>query len=120
MFAAIFFFAVIGGPVGFIYSVVQLSRRHGTPGFSWRDRVSTAALILIAVSLALWPLMFVLFRGSSPPEVESPGLRMFESSAAWMALAAIPVSCVGRLRLILPNAAAAIAAVFWWVSTTIP
>ena len=117
---AIFIFTILGGPAGFLYSVVQLARRRGTPDFGWRDRVSTAGLCLVVISLVLWPVMFFVFRQPWTPEGEELGLKAFESSAAWIALTAIPVSCFGRLKLILPNAAAAAAAMFWWVTTTIP
>jgi hypothetical protein len=119
---AIFLFTVVGGPIAFGYSVVQLWRRRDTPDFNWRDRVSRAGLTLVAISVAIWPFWAFVIKPMDS-ELYATSLRtgnIILSAAVWIALVSIPVSLLGRMKLILPNILAAVAAFCWWISTTVP
>jgi hypothetical protein len=122
---AISILLVLLGAGSFLYCWFYCFKRMSWKSMGWRDRVTVLSLLLVSLTVLLWPLTRITMPTADWRSGAGVGEQMRwvaggEKVALRTLLAALILSLCGRPRLILPLVLACVGTGLFWIFSTIP
>jgi hypothetical protein len=116
---------ILLAPVGLIYAWIFYARQIAGKAAGWRGRMTLAALVLVSLTVLLWPVARMTMPAANWGTGVGVGeqvrwVQAWERGALRILLGALVLTLFGRPRLIVPITMACVGTGLFWIFSDIP